>query len=173
MGQVVLKDPANLDGASSIAMNNPDDWAAIQWLDANAGQGMPSGSVPVILEAPSVPPAGGSYHYEGRISTFTGFPAVLGWAVHESQWRGNYDEQAKREPDIATIYTTSDVQVTLDLLHKWDVSYVILGSPEMAYIQRLCAQPEMGCNTSAALRKFSLALQPVFSIGQVTVYKVP
>ncbi len=168
-----FKGPANLDGASSIAMNNPDDWAAIQWLDANAGQGIPSGSVPVILEAPSVPPAGGSYHYEGRISAFTGFPAVLGWAVHESQWRGNYDEQAKREPDIAMIYTTSDAQLTLDLLHKWDVSYVILGSPEMAYIQRLCAQPEWGCNTSAALRKFSLALQPVFSIGQVTVYKVP
>jgi uncharacterized membrane protein len=33
----------NLDGASSIAQNNPDDWAAIQWLDANAGQGLPAG----------------------------------------------------------------------------------------------------------------------------------
>ena len=47
---------ANLDGASSVALNNPDDWAAIEWLDANAEQGMPAGSVPVILEAPSVPP---------------------------------------------------------------------------------------------------------------------
>jgi uncharacterized membrane protein len=98
---------------------------------------------------------------------------VLGWAVHESQWRGNYDEQGKREPEIATIYTTSDGQTALDLLHKWDVSYVILGSPEMAYIQRLCTQPEWGCNTSTALRKFGLVLEPVFTQGQVTVYKVP
>jgi uncharacterized membrane protein len=165
--------PANLDGSSTVARDNPDDWAAIQWLDANALEGIPDGSVPVILEAPSVPPTGGSYTYEGRISAFTGFPAVLGWAVHESQWRGNYDEQGKREPDIATIYTTSDGQTALDLLHKWNVSYVILGNPELSYIQRLCSQPERGCNVSPAVDKFDLVLQPVFNQGQVTVYKVP
>ena len=165
--------PANLDGSSVIANNNPDDWAAIQWLDANAEAGMPAGSVPVILEAPSVYPWGGSYHYEGRISTFTGFPTVLGWSLHEGQWRGNYDEQARREPDIATIYTTSDAQTMLDLLHKWKVNYLILGSPEMTYVQNVCSQSEAGCNTSAALRKFSLVLQPVFSQGQLTIYRVP
>jgi YYY domain-containing protein len=165
--------PANLDGASSIAANNPDDWAAIQWLDQNAELGLPAGTVPVILEAPSVPPWGGSYTYEGRISAFTGFPTVLGWAVHESQWRGSYDEQAKREPDIATIYSTSDAQTMLDLLNKWDVSYVILGSPELTYIQHVCSQTGSGCTASTALRKFSLSLQAVFKHGQVTIYKVP
>jgi YYY domain-containing protein len=165
--------PANLDGASSIAANNPDDWAAIQWLDQYAEQGLPGGTVPVILEAPSVPPWGGSYTYEGRISAFTGYPTVLGWAVHESQWRGSYAEQAKREPDIATIYTTSDAQTMLDLLHKWNVSYIILGSPELTYIQNVCGQTGSGCTTSTALRKFSLTLQPVFSQGQVTIYKAP
>ncbi len=160
--------PANLDGSSDVAEKNPDDWAAIQWLDANALEGIPKGSVPIILEAP-----GESYTYEGRISAFTGFPTVLGWAVHESQWRGNYDEQGKREPDIATIYTTSDGQTALDLLHKWNVSYVILGNPELSYIQRLCSQPERGCNVSPAVDKFDLVLQPVFNQGQVTVYKVP
>jgi uncharacterized membrane protein len=169
---------ANLDGASSVAANNPDDWASIQWLDANAEAGLPAGSVPVILEAPSVTISGtlyhgGSYTYIGRISTFTGFPTVLGWAVHESQWRGNYDEQALREPDIATIYTTSDGQTTLDLLHKWDVSYVILGQPEMDYINNLCTLPEWHCTSSMALRKFDLVLQPVFSQGQVKIYRVP
>jgi len=164
---------ANLDGASSIASNNPDDWAAIQWLDQYAEQGQPDGSVPVILEAPSVPPWGGSYTYEGRISAFTGYPTVLGWAVHESQWRGSYDEQAKREPDIAAIYSTSDVQTMLDLLHKWDVSYVIVGTPELTYIQHVCSQAGSGCNTSNALHKFDIALQPVFNHGQVTIYKVP
>ena len=129
--------------------------------------------MPVILEAPSVFPWGGSYHYEGRISAFTGFPTVLGWSLHEGQWRGNYDEQGKREPDIATIYTTSDAQTMLDLLHKWKVNYVILGSPEMTYIQNVCSQSGVSCNTSAALRKFGLVLQPVFSQGQMTIYRVP
>jgi YYY domain-containing protein len=161
--------PANLDGASSVASNNPDDWAAIQWLDANAEAGVPSGNVPVILEAPWY----GSYSYDGRISVFTGFPTVLGWAGHEGQWRGNYDEQNKREPDIATIYTTSDGQTMLDLLHKWNVSYVILGSPELTYIQDVCSQTGSGCTTSIALRKFDLVLRPVFSQGQVTIYQVP
>jgi YYY domain-containing protein len=165
--------PANLDGSSAVANSNPDDWAAIQWLDANAQEGVPVGNVPVILEAPSVPPTGGSYTYQGRISAFTGFPTVLGWAVHESQWRGNYDEQGRREPDIAAIYTTSDGQTALDLLHKWNVSYVILGASELSYIQNLCSQPERGCTMSTALRKFDRVLQPVFSAGQVTIYKVP
>jgi YYY domain-containing protein len=168
-----FKGPANLDGSSSIAKANPDDWAAIQWLNDNARTGLPAGAVPTILEAPSVPPTGGSYTYEGRISAFTGFPTVLGWAVHESQWRGNYDEQGLRDPDIAAIYTTSDGQIALDLLRKWDVSYIIVGSPEISYIQRLCSQPERGCSLNSALRKFDRVLQPVFNQGQVTIYKVP
>jgi YYY domain-containing protein len=161
--------PANLDGASSVASNNPDDWAAIQWLDKNAATGMTAGNVPVILEAPWE----GSYNYNGRISVFTGFPTVLGWAGHEGQWRGNYDEQNKREPDIATIYTTSDGQTMLDLLHKWSVEYLILGAPELTYIQHVCSQPEWHCTPNAALRKFDLVLQSVFNQGQVTIYKVP
>ena len=168
-----FKGTADLDGASSIAMSHPDDWAAIQWLDANAEQGLPTGSVAVILEAPSVPPWGGSYTYEGRISAFSGFPTVLGWAVHESQWRGNYDQQGLREPDIATIYTTSSGSTAIDLLHKWDVSYVIVGSSELTYIQRICAQATQGCTMNNALKKFDLVLQPVFNQGQVTIYKVP
>ncbi len=170
--------PANLDGSSAIAQANPDDWAAIQWLDANAEQGLPAGSVPVILEAPSVTIsgtsyAGGSYHYEGRISTFTGFPTLLGWAYHESQWRGNYAEQALREPDIATMYSATNGQTMLDLLRKYNVSYVILGRSEMNYINSLCSLPEWRCTQTMALRKFDLMLQPVFSQGQVKIYKVP
>ena len=164
-----FKGPANLDGASSIASNNPDDWAAIEWLDANAEQGMPAGSVPVILEAPWY----GSYNYDGRISVFTGLPTVLGWAGHEGQWRGNYIQQSIREPDIATIYTTSDGQTMLDLLHKWNVSYVVVGQPELNYIQDVCSQSGTGCTTGTALRKFDQVLQPVFNQGQVKIYKVP
>jgi YYY domain-containing protein len=160
--------PANLDGSSDVANGNPDDWAAIQWLNAHATEGLPAGTVPIILEAP-----GDSYHYEGRISVFTGLPTVLGWLGHEGQWRGSYDEQGKRQPDIATIYSTSDGQTALDLLHKWNVSYVILGTSEMAYIQGLCGQPDRGCALSTALHKFDVVLQAVFTQGNMTIYKVP
>jgi YYY domain-containing protein len=156
----------NLDGASGVAASNPDDWAAIQWLQQNAR--MDDQAPPVILEAP-----GGSYNYEGRISAFTGFPAVLGWAVHESQWRGSYDEQGKREQDIQTIYTTSDSDLTRQLLKKWNVKYVILGPTEHAYIQRLCLDQNRRCSLATVLRNFDQTLTPVFNQGLMTIYQVP
>ena len=158
----------SLDGASSVASNNPDDWAAIEWLNANVPD------APVILEAPSSTLVkAGSYRYEGRISTFTGLPAVLGWSLHESQWRGNFDEQSKREPDIATIYTTKDPQLALELLRKWNVRYLILGNSERTFIQELCNDPARSCNLTVALRKFDLFLEPVFGQGTITIYQVP
>jgi len=152
----------NLNGAINIARNHPDDWAAIEWLRDNAE------GTPVILEAP-----GGSYEYEGRISAFTGFPAVLGWALHESQWRGNYVEQGKREPDIAMIYTTPSGEQALKLLHKWDVDYVVIGTPERRYVEQLCSASERQCTSREALRKFDRVLEPVFEQGQTTIYRVP
>jgi YYY domain-containing protein len=156
----------NLDGASGVASSNPQDWAAIEWLQKNAE--FDAGEVPIILEAP-----GGSYNYEGRISAFTGFPAVLGWAVHESQWRGSYEEQSRREADIVSIYTSSDENLTLELLNKWQVDYVIFGSTEHSYIQRMCLDQSRRCNLATVLRKFDQALIPVFSEGQMTIYQVP
>lgn len=159
---------ASLDGASNLARNNPDDWLAIEWLNANI-QG-----APVILEAPSSTlTQAGSYRYEGRISAFTGLPTVLGWSLHESQWRGNFDEQSVREPDIATIYTTKDAQLALELLHKWGVEFIILGDAERSFIQELCNDSARSCNLTVALRKFELVLQPVYSQGAVTIYQVP
>jgi uncharacterized membrane protein len=152
----------NLDGTSGLERSNPDDWAAIAWLRQHAE------GVPVILEAP-----GKSYNYEGRISAFSGLPTVLGWALHEGQWRGNYDEQGKREPDIAAIYSTKDPQEALGLLQKWNVDYLIIGPAEMNYIQQLCSDPNRACNLSRALGKFERVLTPVFQQGAVTIYKVP
>ncbi len=152
----------NLNGAANIARNHPDDWAAIEWLRAHAE------GVPVILEAP-----GKSYDYEGRISAFTGYPAVLGWAVHESQWRGSYVEQGKREPDIATIYTAPSRQQVLDRLHRWEVDYVVVGPPERRYVEALCRAEERTCSGAQALQRLDRFLQPVFEKGQTTIYRVP
>ena len=151
-----------LDGTANLAAANPDDWAAIAWLKNNVT------GVPVILEAP-----GKSYNYEGRISAFSGFPAVLGWAYHEGQWRGNFDQQSLREPDIQTIYTTRSGDQALELLRKWGVKYVIVGETEINYIQQLCADPNRACNLSLALSKFDTVLTPVFQQGNTTIYVVP
>lgn len=161
----------NLDGAANIAQSYPDDWAAIEWLRSNAlpvGPASHTQDVPVILEAP-----GESYNYEGRISAFTGLPAVLGWKLHEGQWRGDYVAQDEREPDIQMIYSTSNSQLALDLLRKWQVRYVIVGATEQNYINRLCADPGRGCSLARALRKFDAALTPVFQQGNTTIYEVP
>ncbi len=155
------RDP-NLNGAINIARSHPDDWAAIEWLRANAQD------APIILEAP-----GKNYDYEGRISAFTGYPTVLGWALHESQWRGNYIEQGKREPDIESIYTTHNGDRALDLLQKWNVEYVIVGAVERRYVQELCRAPERQCHAKEALNKFDLLLEQVFTQGQTTIYQVP
>jgi YYY domain-containing protein len=157
-----LRSTPNLDGTSNLARANPDDWAAIAWLKDNI-----TGS-PVILEAP-----GKSYNYEGRISAFSGFPTLLGWSYHEAQWRGNYDEQGRREPDIQTIYTTKSADQALELLRKWNIRYVIVGASEINYIQELCSDPGRACNLSRALRKFETVLNPVFQQGNLTIYEVP
>jgi YYY domain-containing protein len=151
----------SLNGATNIARYHPDDWAAIEWLRDNVE------GTPVILEAP-----GKSYNYEGRISAFTGFPTVLGWALHESQWRGNYVEQGKREPDIQTIYTASDLQQANELLHKWEVDYLIVGPPERRYVEELCAAHDRRCSAAAGLGKFDQALEPVFRQGETAIYRV-
>ncbi len=160
----------DLDAASEIASASPADWAVIEWLRAN---GRPPGQpAPVILEAPA-----GSYQYEGRISAFTGFPTVLGWAGHEAQWRGSYEEQGQREPDIRQIFTTSNPQTALELLQKWGVRYLVLGDAEVRYIQKnLCPAENQFCNSAAvarALRKFETALEPVFQQGNTVIYAVP
>ncbi|HSD85625.1 MAG TPA: DUF2298 domain-containing protein, partial [Anaerolineae bacterium] len=91
----LIKDPT-LDVLAYTSRYAPDDYAAVQWLNANAPGN------PVILEAP------GDEYNPGmsRISTWTGLPSVLGWHGHEGQWRGNYDIQTPRLEQIKEIYTT-------------------------------------------------------------------
>ncbi len=146
-----LGDRANptLDGTAWVKQSAPDDYAAIQWLNQNVSDS------PVILEAP-----GQSYHAEqSRVSAFTGLPTVLGWGGHELQWRGNYDEAGRREPDIRTIYTSHSDQETLTLLDKYAISYVYVGPTER------------GMFPAASLQKFDTLMDVAFRQGNVTLYR--
>ena len=121
-GREVSTTAPTLDGTAYLADSQPDDYAAIAWLNENVD------GAPIILEAPGT--GGSSYVYEGRVSALTGLPTLLGWAGHEGQWRGSYDVQTAREPDIETIYNTLDLEAALTLLDKYDITYVYVGPLE-------------------------------------------
>jgi len=139
-----------LDGMTYLAASHPDDYEAIQWLRVNV-----EGS-PVILEAP-----GGSYTLFGRVSAHTGLPTLLGWGIHELQWRGTYEEPSRREPDIETLYTSLDLEETERLLEEYDIEYVYLGSLEMS-------RYNLG---RAMIDKWATIMDPVYQQGGVTIYR--
>lgn len=88
----------SLDGNRVYRESNPELMAAVDWLwSVEPG---------VLVEA--VPPDGGDYSEFGRVSMFTGLPAVLGWQFHEMQWRGGAEEIGTRPEDIALLYETPE-----------------------------------------------------------------
>ncbi len=141
----------NLDGTAYVAQSWPDDYAAIAWLNENVS------GAPVILEAPGT--GGDSYVYKGRVSALTGLPTLLGWAGHENQWRGNYDIQGAREPDIEIIYETLDPQAALTLLDKYGITYVYVGP-----LERSTYGP-------GGLAKFERVMDVAYRNDGVTIYR--
>jgi YYY domain-containing protein len=137
-----------LDGMAWLETAHPDDYAAIRWLQANGTDGA------VILEAP-----GESYSYLARVSALTGLPTVLGWDFHEFQWRGTYDEPARRKPDVDILYNSVDLGQTLTLLDKYDITYVYVGP-----LERERYNP-------SGLAKFEQLLDRVYQGGGVTIYQ--
>jgi YYY domain-containing protein len=140
-----------LDGIAWIEQVYPNDHTAILWLRENAAPG------DVILEAPADSYA--SYRYEGRVSAMTGQPTLLGWGGHQGQWRGNYDEPARRAPDIELLYNGIDPETTLTLLDKYDITYVYVGP-----VERQRYKPN-------GLQKFERLMDVAFEQGDVVVYR--
>jgi YYY domain-containing protein len=140
-----------LNGIAWIAGYRPGDYAGIEWLRANAPDDA------VILEAPGASYA--AYQYTGRVSALTGLPTLLGWGGHQSQWRGNYDEPARREPDIETLFNTSDLGQAQALLDKYNISYVYIGP-----LERERYSPQ-------GLKKFERLMTVVFQQDDVTIYQ--
>ena len=143
-----FKGQPTLDGLAYVRRHEPDEYAAIQWLNAH-GAGNP-----VIVEA-----VGGSFTTFARISSRTGLPTVLGWSGHELQWRGSGEEAARRERDVDEIYGGQDLQRTVELLEKYDVTYVYVGPLER------------GKYSVASLEKFDTLLDVAFQQGAVTIYQ--
>jgi YYY domain-containing protein len=109
-----------LDGTAYMK-NHAGDAAAIAWLRENASPDA------VVAEA-----VGSQYSDYGRVAVQTGIPALLGWAGHELQWRGNGDEAARREPVVQAIFTSADQNELRDIFRRYDVTHVFVGELEKA-----------------------------------------
>jgi YYY domain-containing protein len=137
-----------LDGTAYLERNTPDEMAGIRWLEA-----APDG---VIVEA-----VGPQYSEYARVATNSGQPNILGWAGHESQWRGGRKEIGTREEDIEMIFSTNDWESTKLLLDMYNARYIFIGPLE----RRTYRVNEA---------KFERFLgEPVFQSGQVAIFEVP
>jgi uncharacterized membrane protein len=139
----------NLDGTAHLALDDPPDYDAILWINANLAGG-------VLAEA-----AGGSYSQYGRISAHTGLSAVLGWDFHEFQWRGSYEPQGSRQGDIERLYLTRDWEEARGILDQYGIRYVYVGP-----LERSTYGP-------VQTRKFDLYLDTVYTSDDVTIYARP
>jgi YYY domain-containing protein len=137
----------SLDASAYYAQYQPDEAAAIAWLSKS-----PEG---VVAEA-----VGGQYSGYARVSTLSGQPAVLGWPGHEGQWRGGYEEVGSREPDIRTLYETPDWSAAQEIIQRYQINYIFVGSLEMS-------------TYALNLDKFEQNLSPGFQQGFATVFVVP
>ncbi len=144
-----------LDAGIAIRKNNPEDYAIIQWLNANER------GAPVLLEG--VTNEFASYTYRGRISAYTGLPTLLGWGGHQGQWRGAYDIQRTRNEDVKRLYSSVDAMETRELLRQYKVKYVVVGREER-YGGAGEAYPPEGLN------KFAELCKSVFTSGESVLY---
>lgn len=138
-----------LNGITYLKNTYPADYDAIVFLNEHvSGQ-------PVILEA-----QGDSFTDYARVSANTGLPTVLGWLVHEWLWRKTYDVPAPRIEDVKTLYESSDIQKTKQLIKKYNVEYVFIGTLERQKYSNLAEE------------KFKTFGFVVFQKDQTIIYKL-
>jgi uncharacterized membrane protein len=143
-----LKNYQGLYGMEFLENQYPDNYEAVLWMNKNiSGQ-------PVILEA-----VGDSYTMYNHFSAMTGLPTVQGWTVHEWLWRGGYDLPGQRAEEVNTIYQSNEEEAE-NLLNKYDVKYVIVGSLEREKYSELDEE------------RFLYWGNPVFTSGETTVYQL-
>jgi uncharacterized membrane protein len=137
-----------LDGERWLERAAPGDAAAIAWLRRSVK------GDPTVLET-----VGADFDPDGRgrVSTFTGLPAVIEWPGHEVQWG---HEPGRRAVDVRRIYATLSARVAKRLLDRYDVSFVFVGS-----LERRDFPP-------FALAKFGSLGTVAFRSGRTLVYRV-
>lgn len=103
----------------------PSDYEEYEYLQKVRDSLPQNDKVRRIVEA-----EGESYTDSARFSTFLGWPAIIGWPVHEWTWRGSYDKVGSRRSEVRDIYTSADSSLTQRILEKYKIDYVIVGELE-------------------------------------------
>jgi YYY domain-containing protein len=115
------------DHAGQGRMVRPaEDLGAIEWLQRNV-----SGS-PVVMEAHG----GNPYRsIAARIAMYTGLPSVVGWDWHQRQQRAVAPDTlvTSRIADVNTFYNTLDITEARNILARYGVEYIVVGSLENTY----------------------------------------
>jgi len=109
----------SLDGIAYLDRDHPSDAPAIRRLAAQTR------GLPVVLEA-----TGDPYSYYARVASNTGLPTVLGWANHESVWRGVDPRIERRKRDVDLLYRETDADRLGAALAQYRVRYVFVGELE-------------------------------------------
>ncbi len=145
--------PLTLDGWAYMKQGPlKDEYRAIEWLQANVK------GTPVILEA-----TGADYLYKyARISANTGLPTVVGWWSHVDQ-REYKKKAGNLKRDVLEIYDGMDVPKMLELLRKYQVKFIYVGSTERSEYS------DSGIEKFAELTDY---MTPVYANQSVTIYQV-
>jgi YYY domain-containing protein len=152
----------SLDGMAYMKGWYPGDYAAITWMNEHiAGD-------PTIIEASS-----GVYNWQGRVSIYTGLPAVV-QEQHEYEQRYPQEVSA-RQADVETFWSTPDPAVAQNILREYGVRYVYFGA-----LERTCfVKSGDTCvpMSAAAIAKFQIlaaqgVLRAVYTNSDVTIYEV-
>ena len=140
-----------LNGIAYIAQREPDEYAALMWIQEHLAQEA------VILEATGRP-----YSFFGRVATTTGRSTVLGWGNHEALWRDQtWQTIMQRTQDIQVIYETLDKNRIMELLHQYQVDYIYVGKLERESYD------------SRGLEAFQPMFSLVYDNDGVKIYAVP
>jgi uncharacterized membrane protein len=145
-----------LDGTEYLSRNNPDEYAAIQWLK-NAPLG-------VVAEA-----VGGSYTQFARMASNSGQSSVLGWDFHELQWRGGTEETGSRRSDIERLYCTNWWEEAKEIISQYHINYIVIGVMEYTAYGKGSVTCPQGLNESKFIQNLPLA----FRQGSTSIYLVP
>jgi YYY domain-containing protein len=130
------------------------DRQAFEWLHQNVR------GIPAILEA-STP----LYRWGSRVSIYTGLPTIIGWDWHQKQQRSILPGPIidRRIEDVRRIYTSTDVNESIQLLSQYGVKYIYVGQLEQLYY------------AGEGLAKFEQPGNPwsvVYQNEQVKIYEV-
>ena len=111
---------------NGITIRPADDLGAIDWLRRNVA------GTPAIMEAHG----GNPYRsIAARIAMYTGLPNVIGWDWHQRQQRAvtTGTDVTNRIDDANNFYNTLDPAVARNILARYGVEYIVIGSLENAY----------------------------------------